>query len=246
MDALRVNLKGRAYDILVGADLLRQAGKMIRPLELGRRLGLVTHPALAETHGYAPAVVDSLRRRGSRGRPGHRSAGGREQVPGPGDPPLPRTGAGQTRSRVGHPGSWRRSDRGPRRIRGGDTLPGHRLRQPPDHTPGPGGQQRRRQDGCEPARGKEPGRRVPSAAAGAGGCPDAPDAAGAGVPVGPGRGREARHDRRCGLLRQPGAAGRPHPGAGSRCAPGDGRPLLRHQGEVSSRETSGRRACAPC
>lgn len=54
MDALRVNLKDRAYDILVGADLLRQAGKMIRRLELGRRLGLVTHPALAETYGYVP------------------------------------------------------------------------------------------------------------------------------------------------------------------------------------------------
>ncbi len=64
MDALRVNLKGRAYDILVGADLLRQAGKMIRRLELGRRLGLVTHPALAETYGYVPAVVSSLREAG--------------------------------------------------------------------------------------------------------------------------------------------------------------------------------------
>jgi 3-dehydroquinate synthase len=64
MDALRVSLKGRAYDIFVGSDLLRQSGDMIGRLELGRRLGLVTHPALAETHGYAPAVVTSLREAG--------------------------------------------------------------------------------------------------------------------------------------------------------------------------------------
>jgi 3-dehydroquinate synthase len=60
MNALHVNLKGRAYDILVGSDLLRQAGEMIRPLGLGRRLALVTHPLLVETHGYAPAVLASL------------------------------------------------------------------------------------------------------------------------------------------------------------------------------------------
>ncbi len=62
MNTLRVNLKGRAYDILVGSDLLRRCGELIRPLELGRRLGLVTHPALAES--YAPAVMSSLREAG--------------------------------------------------------------------------------------------------------------------------------------------------------------------------------------
>ncbi len=64
MDALRLNLKGRPYDILVGSDLLRQSGQLIGRLELGRRFGLVTHPSLAETHGYAPAVVDSLHESG--------------------------------------------------------------------------------------------------------------------------------------------------------------------------------------
>ena len=64
MDAVRVNLKGRGYEILVGPDLLRQAGELIRPLALGRRLALVTHPALSETHGYAPTVADSLREAG--------------------------------------------------------------------------------------------------------------------------------------------------------------------------------------
>ena len=64
MDVLRVNLKGRTYDICVGTDLLRQSGKMIERLEVGRRVGLVTHPVLAETHSYATAVVDSLREAG--------------------------------------------------------------------------------------------------------------------------------------------------------------------------------------
>ena len=64
MNTLRVNLKGRAYDILVGANLLCRSGDLIRRLELGRRLGLVTHPALAETYGYASAVVSSLRAAG--------------------------------------------------------------------------------------------------------------------------------------------------------------------------------------
>ena len=64
MNTLRVNLQGRAYDILVGPDLLRRTGELIRGLGIGRRLGLVTHPALAETHGYAPLVVSSLRESG--------------------------------------------------------------------------------------------------------------------------------------------------------------------------------------
>ena len=64
MNALRVNLKGRAYDILVGANLLSRSGDLIRGLELGRRLGLVTHPALADTYGYTSAVVSSLREAG--------------------------------------------------------------------------------------------------------------------------------------------------------------------------------------
>jgi 3-dehydroquinate synthase len=64
MDSVGVNLKGRGYEILVGPDLLRRAGELFRPLALGRRLALVTHPALSETHGYAPAVADSLREAG--------------------------------------------------------------------------------------------------------------------------------------------------------------------------------------
>lgn len=62
MDTLHVNLGSRGYDIHIGADLLRQVGDLVRPLTLGRQLGLVTHPALAELYGSA--VADSLRRTG--------------------------------------------------------------------------------------------------------------------------------------------------------------------------------------
>ena len=61
MQTLHVNLKGCAYDILVGSDLLPRIGELVRPLGLGRRLGLVTHPLLAETHGYASVVAAALR-----------------------------------------------------------------------------------------------------------------------------------------------------------------------------------------
>ncbi len=61
MDALHVNLKSRAYDIVVGSGILPETGEMVRRLDLGRRLGLVTHPALADAHGYAPLVASSLR-----------------------------------------------------------------------------------------------------------------------------------------------------------------------------------------
>lgn len=64
MQTLHVHLKGCAYDILVGSDLLARIGQWVRPLGLGRRLGLVTHPVLAETHGYAPVVAAALREAG--------------------------------------------------------------------------------------------------------------------------------------------------------------------------------------
>ncbi len=62
MDTLRVNLGSRGYDIHIGAELLRQAGDLLQPLNLGRRLGLVTHLTLAEPYGSV--VADSLRRAG--------------------------------------------------------------------------------------------------------------------------------------------------------------------------------------
>jgi 3-dehydroquinate synthase len=59
MDTIRVNLGQQAYDIRIGADLLRLMGDLVRPLNLGRHLGLLTHPALAELYGSV--VVESLR-----------------------------------------------------------------------------------------------------------------------------------------------------------------------------------------
>jgi 3-dehydroquinate synthase len=62
METLRVKLDSRGYDIHIGADLLRQVGDLVLPLGLGRRLGLITHPALEATYGSG--VVESLRRAG--------------------------------------------------------------------------------------------------------------------------------------------------------------------------------------
>ena len=62
MDTIRVNLGNRGYDIHIGSDLITQVGDLVQPLSLGRHLGLVTHPALAEPYGSV--VADSLRRAG--------------------------------------------------------------------------------------------------------------------------------------------------------------------------------------
>lgn len=59
MDSIRVNLGSRGYEIHIGPDVLRQVGDLVRPLNLGRHLGVVTHPALAELYGSG--VVESLR-----------------------------------------------------------------------------------------------------------------------------------------------------------------------------------------
>jgi 3-dehydroquinate synthase len=62
METIRVNLDNRAYDIRVGSALLGRLGELTRPLKLGRCLGLVTHPGLAEDYGSA--AVNSLREAG--------------------------------------------------------------------------------------------------------------------------------------------------------------------------------------
>jgi len=62
MDTIHLDLGSSGYDIHIGADLLRQVGDMIRPLNLGRSLGLITHPALEALYGSA--VVESLERAG--------------------------------------------------------------------------------------------------------------------------------------------------------------------------------------
>lgn len=62
MGTIRVNFGQRSYEVHVGSDLLRQVGDLVTPLNLGRHLGLVTHPALATDYG--PGVVESLARAG--------------------------------------------------------------------------------------------------------------------------------------------------------------------------------------
>ncbi len=64
MDTVRVNLADRGYDIQIGSDLLPRVGQLIESLGLGRRLALVTHPALGEIHGYARVIAESLQRAG--------------------------------------------------------------------------------------------------------------------------------------------------------------------------------------
>ncbi len=62
MHTIRLNLASQGYDIHVGSDLLRHIGELIRPLNLGRHLGFVTHPDLATEYG--PGLVESLHRAG--------------------------------------------------------------------------------------------------------------------------------------------------------------------------------------
>ena len=60
MKIVRVNLGDHSYDICVGQGLLAQLGELIEPLRIGRRVALVTHPVLRETHDYADTVIRCL------------------------------------------------------------------------------------------------------------------------------------------------------------------------------------------
>ncbi len=59
-EVVPVNLASRSYEIHIGVNLLERLGDLIRPLGVGRRLGLVTHPILLDSFRYAPRVLDSL------------------------------------------------------------------------------------------------------------------------------------------------------------------------------------------
>jgi len=62
MEAIPVNLAARSYRILVGAGLLASVGPEVARLRVGRKVALVSDPAITALHG--PAVVDSLRASG--------------------------------------------------------------------------------------------------------------------------------------------------------------------------------------
>ncbi len=62
MQTVRLDLGTSAYDIHIGSDLLRQVDDLLRPLNLGRHVGIVTHPTLQATYGSV--VAQSLERAG--------------------------------------------------------------------------------------------------------------------------------------------------------------------------------------
>ena len=62
MQRLRVTPGSRAYDLHVGADLLPRLAELASGLRLGKRLGLISHPALLQP--YAEVAAASLRRAG--------------------------------------------------------------------------------------------------------------------------------------------------------------------------------------
>jgi 3-dehydroquinate synthase len=62
METIRVTFQNRAYDIHIGSALLGRIGELTRPLNLGRHLGLITHPVLATEYGSL--ALDSLREAG--------------------------------------------------------------------------------------------------------------------------------------------------------------------------------------
>jgi 3-dehydroquinate synthase len=64
MTIVRVNLASQPYDICVGQGILSRLDALVESLQLGRRVGVVTHPALCETHRYAASIVGSLSRVG--------------------------------------------------------------------------------------------------------------------------------------------------------------------------------------
>jgi len=64
MRTLTVNLGARSYPIYLGRELLAQAGEFIQRAGCGEKVGIVTHPKLAEL--YLPILEESLKRTGFR------------------------------------------------------------------------------------------------------------------------------------------------------------------------------------
>ncbi|MFQ5680627.1 MAG: 3-dehydroquinate synthase [Candidatus Omnitrophota bacterium] len=62
MDRIKVNLRERSYDVLVGRDLLKDIGRFIRPLSLGEEAVIITNYRLRKI--IAPLLSKSLVRAG--------------------------------------------------------------------------------------------------------------------------------------------------------------------------------------
>ncbi len=62
MISVKVKLKERSYDILIGLGVLSQLGKFLKPLGIGADAVIITHPGIRRRYG--PTVVSALKREG--------------------------------------------------------------------------------------------------------------------------------------------------------------------------------------
>ncbi len=64
MKKIRVNLKNRPYDILVGRGLLKQAGKLLKSVASGRKVFVVSNRKIAKAAGIFKILNASLKKSG--------------------------------------------------------------------------------------------------------------------------------------------------------------------------------------
>ena len=166
IETVTVPLGARAYDIRIGAGLIARAGAEIAPLLRRPRVAIVTEARVAALHlrrcvpaSPTPGSRGGARARARRGDQGLGGAAARRRMA---DRRAGRPRRSGARLR-------RRGDRRSRRLRRGDPAPRRRTGADPDDAARPGRQLGRRQDRDQLAAGQEPGRRLPPAAAGAGG-----------------------------------------------------------------------------
>jgi len=62
MNRVNINLGNRSYEIIIGNGLLQKCGELLRGLDLGRRVLLVTNPTVKRLFGST--VIESLQRQG--------------------------------------------------------------------------------------------------------------------------------------------------------------------------------------
>lgn len=64
MKTIKVNLKNRSYNILVGRGLLRQAGKFLKKLSAGRKVLVVSNQKIAKSAGFLKPLSAALTKSG--------------------------------------------------------------------------------------------------------------------------------------------------------------------------------------
>ena len=184
MHALSVDLADRAYPVLVGPGVRHEVARFVPP---GAKLAAVVTQEGISTAGWLDGLDPGVpfevcldpRRRGVQDA-GHRGDPGpafRRLRPVPG--------------RCGHRRGRRHRDRRGR-VRRRHLSPGHGVHQCRYLTAGAGRCGHRRQDGGEPARGQEPGRRVLAAQRRSVRHRDAAFAVAARLGLRPGRDRQVR------------------------------------------------------